>query len=143
MGPSLADCREFHSTHTTFRPRRQLLLMCARSHTVLRPTPTFSCMAQTANSYLKLPASNGLVPWKNRIPATGTHEIGKGGSVSHYKSNLRDIEFNLFEVLNTQDYLGKGAFEELDPETAQSILVEVERLCREDLAASYVDGDRN
>ena len=75
--------------------------------------------------------------------ATGTHEIGKGGSVSHYKSNLRDIEFNLFEVLNTQDYLGKGAFEELDAETAQSILVEVERLCREDLAASYVDGDRN
>jgi alkylation response protein AidB-like acyl-CoA dehydrogenase len=63
--------------------------------------------------------------------------------VSHYKSNLRDIEFNLFEVLNTQDYLGKGAFEELDAETAQSILAEVERLCREDLAASYVDGDRN
>jgi alkylation response protein AidB-like acyl-CoA dehydrogenase len=63
--------------------------------------------------------------------------------VSHYKSNLRDIEFNLFEVLNTQDYLGKGAFEELDAETAQSILGEVERLCREDLAASFVDGDRN
>ena len=63
--------------------------------------------------------------------------------MSHYKSNLRDIEFNLFEVLKTQDYLGKAAFEELDAETAQSILVEVERLCREDLAASYVDGDRN
>jgi len=63
--------------------------------------------------------------------------------VSHYKSNLRDIEFNLFEVLNTQDYLGTGAFEEIDLETAQSILAEVERLAREDLAASYVDADRN
>jgi len=63
--------------------------------------------------------------------------------VSHYKSNLRDIEFNLFEVLNTQDYLGTGAFEEIDLETAQSILAEVERLSREDLAASYVDADRN
>jgi len=63
--------------------------------------------------------------------------------VSHYKSNLRDIEFNLFEVLNTQDYLGTGPFEEIDLETAQSILVEVERLAREDLAASYVEGDRN
>jgi alkylation response protein AidB-like acyl-CoA dehydrogenase len=63
--------------------------------------------------------------------------------VSHYKTNLRDIEFNLFEVLKTQDYLGTGAFEEIDQETAQSILVEVERLAREDLAASYVDGDRN
>lgn len=63
--------------------------------------------------------------------------------MSHYKTNLRDIEFNLFEVLNTQDYLGTGPFEELDVETAKSILVEVERLAREDLAASYVDSDRN
>jgi alkylation response protein AidB-like acyl-CoA dehydrogenase len=62
--------------------------------------------------------------------------------VSHYKSNLRDIEFNLFEVLNTQEYLGTGPFEDIDLETAQSILGEVERLSREDLAASYVEGDR-
>jgi len=27
--------------------------------------------------------------------------------LSHYKSNLRDIEFNLFEVLRRQDVLGK------------------------------------
>ena len=26
--------------------------------------------------------------------------------MSHYKSNLRDIEFNLFEVLRRQDVLG-------------------------------------
>ncbi len=26
--------------------------------------------------------------------------------MSHYKSNLRDIEFNLFEVLRRQDLLG-------------------------------------
>ena len=26
--------------------------------------------------------------------------------MGHYKSNLRDIEFNLFEVLNRQDLLG-------------------------------------
>jgi alkylation response protein AidB-like acyl-CoA dehydrogenase len=63
--------------------------------------------------------------------------------VSHYKTNLRDIEFNLFEVLNVQEDLGKGAFEEIDEETARSILSEVERLAREDLAASYVDSDRN
>jgi alkylation response protein AidB-like acyl-CoA dehydrogenase len=63
--------------------------------------------------------------------------------VSHYKSNIRDIEFNLFEVLGRDEVLGKGAFEEVDVETAKSILAEVDRMAREDLAASYVDSDRN
>ncbi|MET1058694.1 MAG: acyl-CoA dehydrogenase family protein, partial [Nocardioides sp.] len=63
--------------------------------------------------------------------------------MSHYKSNLRDIEFNLFEVLNRDDVLGTGPFEEIDGETARSILSEVDRLAREDLAASYEDSDRN
>ena len=63
--------------------------------------------------------------------------------MSHYKSNLRDIEFNLFELFKVQDYLGTGLYEELDADTAREILTEVERLAREDLAASFVDADRN
>jgi alkylation response protein AidB-like acyl-CoA dehydrogenase len=63
--------------------------------------------------------------------------------VSHYKSNLRDIHFNLFELLERQDILGAGPFDEMDVDTAKEILAEVERLCREDLAASFEDGDRN
>jgi alkylation response protein AidB-like acyl-CoA dehydrogenase len=63
--------------------------------------------------------------------------------VSHYKSNLRDIEFNLFEVLRRDEILGSGPFEEVDGETARSILAEVDRLAREELAASYEDSDRN
>jgi alkylation response protein AidB-like acyl-CoA dehydrogenase len=63
--------------------------------------------------------------------------------VSHYKSNLRDIEFNLFEVLGRDDVLGTGPFAEVDGETARSILGEVDRLAREELAASYEDSDRN
>jgi alkylation response protein AidB-like acyl-CoA dehydrogenase len=63
--------------------------------------------------------------------------------VSHYKSNLRDIEFNLFEVLGRDEILGQGPFADVDGETARSILAEVDRLAREDLAASYVDSDRN
>ncbi len=66
-----------------------------------------------------------------------------GGSVSHYKSNLRDIEFNLFEVLGLDGVLGQGPFAEVDGETAREILAEVDRLAREDLAESYVDSDRN
>ena len=63
--------------------------------------------------------------------------------MSHYKSNLRDIEFNLFEVLNRDEILGQGRFAEVDGETAREILAEVDRLAREDIAASYVDSDRN
>ncbi|HET9421988.1 MAG TPA: acyl-CoA dehydrogenase [Nocardioides sp.] len=63
--------------------------------------------------------------------------------MSHYKSNLRDIEFNLFEVLGREDVLGAGPFEEYDVATAREILAEVERISREDLAASYEDSDRN
>lgn len=63
--------------------------------------------------------------------------------MSHYKSNLRDIEFNLFEVLGRDDVLGQGPFAEVDGETARSILAEVDRLAREDLAESYEDSDRN
>jgi alkylation response protein AidB-like acyl-CoA dehydrogenase len=63
--------------------------------------------------------------------------------MSHYKSNLRDLEFNLFEVFGADKVLGTGPYADLDVDTARSILAEVDRLAREDLAASYVDGDRN
>jgi alkylation response protein AidB-like acyl-CoA dehydrogenase len=63
-------------------------------------------------------------------------------SVSHYKSNLRDIEFNLFEVLGRDAILGHGPFGEMDGETARAILSEVDRMSREELAASYEDSDR-
>jgi len=63
--------------------------------------------------------------------------------VSHYKSNLRDIEFNLFEVLGRDEVLGQGPFAEVDGETARAILAEVDRLAREELAASYEESDRN
>ncbi|MGH8894361.1 MAG: acyl-CoA dehydrogenase family protein, partial [Actinomycetes bacterium] len=63
--------------------------------------------------------------------------------MGHYKSNLRDIEFNLFEVLGRQDVLGAGPYAEIDEETARSILAEVERLATNELAASLLDSDRN
>jgi alkylation response protein AidB-like acyl-CoA dehydrogenase len=62
--------------------------------------------------------------------------------MSHYKSNLRDIEFNLFEVFGRGDVLGQGLYDELDEETARSILREVDRLAREEIAASYESSDR-
>ncbi len=63
--------------------------------------------------------------------------------MSHYKSNLRDIEFNLFEVLGRDEILGAGPFAEYDVDTVREILAEVDRIAREDLASSYEDSDRN
>ncbi|WP_328540852.1 acyl-CoA dehydrogenase [Streptomyces sp. NBC_00344] len=63
--------------------------------------------------------------------------------MGHYKSNLRDIEFNLFEVLGRDKLYGTGPFAEMDVETAKSILDEVARLAENELAESYADADRN
>jgi alkylation response protein AidB-like acyl-CoA dehydrogenase len=63
--------------------------------------------------------------------------------MGHYKSNLRDIEFTLFELLRIQDRLGRGTFEEVDEETARGILAEVERLATGPVADSLLDSDRN
>jgi alkylation response protein AidB-like acyl-CoA dehydrogenase len=62
--------------------------------------------------------------------------------LSHYRSNLRDIEFNLFEYLKTDEYYGTEPFETFDRETAMDALREVERLATEDFAASFADADR-
>jgi alkylation response protein AidB-like acyl-CoA dehydrogenase len=63
--------------------------------------------------------------------------------MSHYKSNLRDIEFNLFELLGRQEVLGTGPFAEVDEETARDMLAEVNRLALGPVAESFVDSDRN
>ena len=62
--------------------------------------------------------------------------------MTHYKSNLRDIEFNLFEVFKVQEYFGQGAFAHMDEETARGLLSEVERLAKGPFAESFVEGDR-
>lgn len=62
--------------------------------------------------------------------------------MSHYKSNLRDIEFNLFEWLGVDSYLDNAIWPGIDRSTMEDVLVEIERLAREGYAASYVDQDR-
>jgi len=61
--------------------------------------------------------------------------------MGHYKSNLRDLEFNLFEVLDRQDVLGTGPYEDVDVDTAREMLREVGRLAEHELADSLLDAD--
>ncbi|MGW7006787.1 acyl-CoA dehydrogenase [Streptomyces sp. NPDC054933] len=63
--------------------------------------------------------------------------------MGHYKSNLRDIEFNLFEVLGRDTVYGTGPFADMDVDTAKDILAEIARLSENELADSYADADRN
>ena len=63
--------------------------------------------------------------------------------MSHYKSNIRDIEFNLFEVLGREEILGTGPYADLDRETVSAILAEVDHLARTKLAESFSDTDGN
>ena len=62
--------------------------------------------------------------------------------MTHYRSNLRDIEFNLFEVLGVDEYLGEGRFDGSDRQLAMDVLREIDRLSRDEWAASFVDADR-
>lgn len=63
--------------------------------------------------------------------------------MGHYKSNLRDIEFNLFEVFGRDEVLGQGPYEAVDADTAREMLKEYARLAENELAESFADADRN
>jgi alkylation response protein AidB-like acyl-CoA dehydrogenase len=63
--------------------------------------------------------------------------------VSHYKSNVRDQVFNLFEVFGIDKALGQGQFADLDVDTAREMLTEMARLAEGPLAESFIEGDRN
>ena len=63
--------------------------------------------------------------------------------MSHYKSNVRDQAFNLFEVFGVEKVLGHGAFADLDADSAKEMLTELSRLAEGPIAESFADGDRN
>src|SRR3954451_5130585 len=62
--------------------------------------------------------------------------------MGHYKANLRDLEFNLFEVFGRDEILGTGPFADLDLDTARTILDEVRALAEGPLAESFSESDR-
>jgi alkylation response protein AidB-like acyl-CoA dehydrogenase len=62
--------------------------------------------------------------------------------MSHYKSNQRDLEFNLFEVFGAGERMGKGPYAEMDVDTARDVLDEVNRLATGILSDSFVSSDR-
>ncbi|MBS1691547.1 MAG: acyl-CoA dehydrogenase [Actinobacteria bacterium] len=63
--------------------------------------------------------------------------------MSHYKSNVRDQVFNLFEVLGVDKALGEGDYTDLDADIAREMLVEMSRLAEGPVAETFAEADRN
>ncbi|MCW2663880.1 MAG: fadE15 [Mycobacterium sp.] len=63
--------------------------------------------------------------------------------MSHYIANVRDLEFNLFEVLQVGAVLGAGRYSDLDEDTVRTILAEAARLAEGPVAESFAAADRN
>jgi len=63
--------------------------------------------------------------------------------MGHYKSNVRDLEFNLFETLGLDQVLADDAFGDLDGESVREMLSEAARLAEGPVAESFADGDRH
>jgi hypothetical protein len=63
--------------------------------------------------------------------------------MGHYKSNVRDLEFNLFEVLALEKALATGDFGDLDGESVREMLEEAARLAEGPVAESFADADRH
>ena len=63
--------------------------------------------------------------------------------MGHYKSNVRDLEFNLFEVLDLEKVLATGEFGDLDGESVREMLAEAARQAEGPLAESFAESDRH
>lgn len=64
-------------------------------------------------------------------------------SADHYQSNVRDLFFNLFEVLEIQKTtLGKGPYASMDEDAARSALSALDTFAKAELAPSYAEADR-
>lgn len=62
----------------------------------------------------------------------------------HFKANLRDTEFNLFEFLKVQDtVLGKGPHAGMDEDTARASLEGLAEICAKDYCAGFASADRD
>jgi alkylation response protein AidB-like acyl-CoA dehydrogenase len=63
--------------------------------------------------------------------------------VGHYIANVRDLEFNLFEVLDVGAVLGTGRYSDLDGDTVRTILAEAAHLAEGPVAEFFAFADRN
>ena len=86
------------------------------------------------------PVESGSKP---HVEPTMPEKVVRHEGANHFKSNLRDVEFNLFEVFGTDRVLGRGPFVDIDRDVAHDILHEAEKIATKELASSFTSSDRN
>ncbi|WP_224249287.1 acyl-CoA dehydrogenase [Hyalangium gracile] len=63
-------------------------------------------------------------------------------SPNHYKPNLRDLQFNLFEFLDIGNTsLGKGPFGDIDETAARQTLETLQQVCVNEVAPSFAESE--
>ena len=62
--------------------------------------------------------------------------------MSHYRANVRDLQFNLFELLSLDKVLATGEFTDVDADSAREMLTAAADLAEGPLAAGFAEGDR-
>lgn len=62
--------------------------------------------------------------------------------MGHFKSNVRDLEFNLFELLALEKVLDGAEFGDLDGDSVRQMLAEAARLAEGPVAESFAETDR-
>ncbi|AFM15037.1 acyl-CoA dehydrogenase [Mycolicibacterium chubuense NBB4] len=63
--------------------------------------------------------------------------------MGHYRSNVRDLEFNLFETLALDKALATGAFGDLDIGSVRDMLHEAAKLAEGPVAEAFAETDRH
>ncbi len=63
--------------------------------------------------------------------------------MGHYRANVRDLEFNLFEVFNIVRRLGVRPFDQADSDSARAVLAALAELTTGPLCEGFADVDRN
>src|SRR5688572_3033033 len=116
--------------------------MCVEGSTARPRRERRAGVSRPINSVDKL-LRNGRYREERAGPVSGATRGPVSTVQQHYKSNLRDIFFNLFEVLEIQHKtLGHGEFAGMDEETARSTLEAYEEFCQKELSPSWAVADR-
>ncbi|GAB3229540.1 acyl-CoA dehydrogenase [Mycolicibacterium hippocampi] len=63
--------------------------------------------------------------------------------MGHYRSNVRDLKFNLFEMLSLEKVLATGEFGDLDGASVHQMLDEAAKLAEGPLAEAFAETDRH
>ncbi|OBG47674.1 butyryl-CoA dehydrogenase [Mycolicibacterium fortuitum] len=63
--------------------------------------------------------------------------------MTHYQSNVRDLEFNLFEMYGLDKVLASGEFGDMEASDVRILLQEAALQARGPLAETFADADRN